>query len=82
MSEEFLHGVEIVEIDDGTRPIETARSSVIGLIGTAPNSESAETATLTTGTELLDNAILWTATSSGVGGNSIGVYLKARELNR
>lgn len=82
MSEEFLHGVEIVEIDDGTRPIETARSSVIGLIGTAPNSESAETATLTTGTELLDNAILWTATSSGVGGNSIGVYLKARGLSK
>lgn len=32
----FHHGVEIVEIDDGIRPIQTARSSVIGIVGTAP----------------------------------------------
>ena len=32
----FHHGVEIVEIDDGIRPIQAARSSVIGLVGTAP----------------------------------------------
>lgn len=37
MSEAFHHGVEIVEIDDGLRPIQTARSSVIGIVGTAPN---------------------------------------------
>ncbi|NCC97562.1 MAG: phage tail protein, partial [Synergistales bacterium] len=36
MPEQFLHGVEIVEIEDGTRPIRTVRSAVIGLIGTAP----------------------------------------------
>lgn len=35
----FLHGVEVVEIDTGTRPIQTARSSVIGLIGTAPEAD-------------------------------------------
>ncbi len=33
--ENFYHGVEVVEIDDGIRPISTVRSSVIGLIGTA-----------------------------------------------
>lgn len=33
----FLHGVEVIEIDTGTRPIQTVRSSVIGLIGTAPD---------------------------------------------
>lgn len=38
-NDEFLHGVEIIEIDDGTRPIEIARSSVIGLIGTAPDAD-------------------------------------------
>ncbi len=32
----FLHGIEVVEIDVGTRPIETPKSSVIGLVGTAP----------------------------------------------
>jgi len=36
MPEQFLHGVEVVEIDTGTRPIRTVRSSVIGLVGTAP----------------------------------------------
>ena len=37
MAEAFHHGVEIVEIDDGIRPIQTARSSVIGVVGTAPD---------------------------------------------
>lgn len=36
----FLHGVEVVEIDTGTRPIRTARASVIGLIGTAPDADA------------------------------------------
>ncbi|MEO0443460.1 MAG: phage tail sheath C-terminal domain-containing protein [Pseudomonadota bacterium] len=31
----FLHGVEVVEIDGGPRPISTVASSVIGLVGTA-----------------------------------------------
>ena len=40
MSEQFLHGVEVVEIDDGARPIRTVRSSVIGLIGTAAQADA------------------------------------------
>lgn len=32
----FLHGVEVVQIDDGLRPIQTVKSSIIGLVGTAP----------------------------------------------
>ena len=36
MTETFLHGVEVLEIDAGPRPIRTARSSVIGIVGTAP----------------------------------------------
>lgn len=39
MPEQFLHGVEVVEIDSGPRPIRTVRSSVIGLIGTAPDAD-------------------------------------------
>ncbi|WP_315751387.1 phage tail sheath C-terminal domain-containing protein [Bradyrhizobium sp. SZCCHNS3055] len=34
---DFLHGVETVVVDSGPRPIQTVRSSVIGLIGTAPD---------------------------------------------
>ena len=37
----FLHGVEVVEIDSGARPIQTVRSSVVGLVGTAPEAEAA-----------------------------------------
>lgn len=32
----FLHGVEVVEIQDGLRPIRTVRTGIIGLVGTAP----------------------------------------------
>lgn len=39
MSEDFLHGTEVIDIDSGPRPISTVRTSVIGLIGTAPNAD-------------------------------------------
>jgi len=42
MSEQFLHGVQVVEILDGSRPIQTVRSSVIGIIGTAPDADAAQ----------------------------------------
>ena len=35
----FLHGVELVDVDAGPRPIEGAASSVIGLVGTAFDGE-------------------------------------------
>lgn len=35
----FLHGVETTELDEGLRPIALADSSVIGLIGTAPDAD-------------------------------------------
>lgn len=41
MAESFLHGVEVIEIDAGPRPIQTARSGVIGIVGTAPNADAA-----------------------------------------
>lgn len=40
MAETFLHGIETIEIDDGIRPVRTVRSSVIGLIGTAPDADA------------------------------------------
>ena len=41
MSTDYLHGIETLEISDGIRPIQTVRSSVIGLIGTAPDADAA-----------------------------------------
>ncbi|MEM6602497.1 MAG: phage tail sheath C-terminal domain-containing protein [Pseudomonadota bacterium] len=39
MSEQFLDGVEVINIDNGSRPVQTIRSFVLGLIGTAPNAD-------------------------------------------
>lgn len=39
MATDFLHGVEVVTIDDGSRPIQTASSSIIGIVGTAPRAD-------------------------------------------
>lgn len=56
MPETFLHGVEVVQIDDGPRPIRTVRSAVIGLIGTAPDADATafplNTPVLVTGSRL------------------------------
>jgi phage tail sheath protein FI len=41
MSTDFLHGLEVLEINDGSRTISIASSSVIGIIGTAPNADPA-----------------------------------------
>lgn len=42
MPANFLHGVEVVELTQGVRPLQTVRSAVIGLIGTAPNADATE----------------------------------------
>lgn len=42
MPEQFLHGVEVIQTDDGIRPIRTVKSSVIGLVGTAPDADADE----------------------------------------
>ncbi|ENN91152.1 phage tail sheath protein FI [Bartonella bovis 91-4] len=39
MASGFLHGVEVIENDDGTRPITPVQSAVIGIVGTAPNAD-------------------------------------------
>jgi len=42
MPDQFLHGVEVVQIDTGLRPIRTAKSSIIGFVGTAPAADVTE----------------------------------------
>lgn len=41
MAEQYLHGAEVVEIDGGARPIKTAQSGIIGLVGTAEEADAA-----------------------------------------
>jgi len=37
---DFLHGCEVLEINNGARPIKVVKSSVIGLVGTAPDADN------------------------------------------
>ncbi len=39
MTEQFLHGVNVIEVTSGARTVRTAKSSVIGVIGTAPEAD-------------------------------------------
>ncbi len=39
MAVTYLHGLETIELDDGLRPVQTVKSSIIGVIGTAPNAD-------------------------------------------
>lgn len=41
MSEPFLHGVQVVEVNDGSRTVAVAATSVIGIVGTAPRADAA-----------------------------------------
>ncbi|PTE15912.1 phage tail sheath subtilisin-like domain-containing protein [Pseudogemmobacter blasticus] len=70
MPEQFLHGIETVEIDDGLRPIQTVKSSIIGLVGTAPaadiNTFPLDTPVLVTGPRL--------AAKLGVEGTLLDAY--------
>ena len=71
----FLHGVEVIEVDDGSRPIQTVRSAVIGLVGTAPLSAAALAATLTLGSAVLSDGVVLTAKALGTEGNAISIEL-------
>lgn len=41
MSVDYHHGVRVVEINNGTRPIRTIQTSIIGLVATAPDADPA-----------------------------------------
>lgn len=41
MPDSFLHGVEVITIDDGVRTISVPSTSVIGVVGTAPRADVA-----------------------------------------
>lgn len=38
----FINGIETIEVDDGIRPVQTVRSAVIGVVGTAPDADAAK----------------------------------------
>lgn len=76
---QFLHGVEVIEIDDGSRPIITVKSAVIGLIGTAPDASAATAAFITIGSEALNDCFRITAKKAGREGNAISVEIQSSD---
>ena len=74
MADHFLHGIELVEIEDGGRTVRTVKSSVIGLVGTAPDAAPARHATLTVGTG--DASFTVRAKQAGIVGNSLRLELR------
>lgn len=77
---DFLHGVRTLEYDDGTKEISTVDISVIGIVGTAPDSIGATSATLATGSTLADNYITWTVEEPGSNGNSYSLEIVAGDI--
>ncbi|WP_269497216.1 phage tail sheath subtilisin-like domain-containing protein [Castellaniella sp. S9] len=77
MPEQFLHGVEVIELDYGARPISTVRSSVIGLIGTAPNARAQATAALALSGTASDTTIEYEAVAPGALGNNISIRYRS-----
>ncbi len=40
MAQDYHHGVRVVEINEGTRPIRTVATAVIGLVATGPEADA------------------------------------------
>jgi phage tail sheath protein FI len=72
MPETFLHGVEVLEVDTGARPIRSVRSSVIGLVGTAIGDGVGATVTIGT-----SNASLAFTGSQELGAEGNAIQVRA-----
>lgn len=68
-----LHGVRTKEVDTATKATATVNMSVIGLVGTAPEAIPGIAASITTGSTIMDTAIVFTASSVGFDGNQLRV---------
>jgi len=73
MTTDFLHGVEVLDIDVSTNPIRTVQSSVIGIVGTANGALGANQAQLIVGTEADNTGLVYTAVTAGARLNNAAV---------
>ena len=76
MSDQYFHGVKVIEITDGPRAVRTLASSVIGLVGTAPDAQGVATAALVQGTVAANNGITYTAAATGQAGNNVSLTIR------
>lgn len=64
-----LHGVESIELTNGTVAVQTVETAVIGLVGTAPDAVPATNATGVAGSVLLGTQLQFNAVAVGRAGN-------------
>ena len=81
MSASFFHGARVTESADGLSPIQPVSTSVIGIVGTAPDSATAASAVLTLGTVVANNALTFTAKNAGALGKQISVAFRNPAAN-
>lgn len=75
MPADYHHGVRVIEINEGTRPIRTISTAVIGLIATAPDAAPEVKAALTIGD------LTFTSKLYGALGNEISIHLRDPKAN-
>lgn len=74
---DYHHGVRVLEINEGTRPIRTIQTAIIGLVGTAPDAETALAANTTIAFTAANTGVVFTAAEAGEAGNDIRIrYVK------
>lgn len=75
MPADYHHGVRVIEVNDGPRPIRTTESAVIGVIVTAPDAQPALAASVTIGSAAADTGLVISAANAGLPGNLITLTL-------
>lgn len=70
---DYHHGIRVVEINEGTRPIRTVATAVIGLVATAPNAAAGVAAETLIDFAAVNSGVTYTAATPGTDGNAIRV---------
>jgi phage tail sheath protein FI len=70
---DYHHGIRVLEINSGSRPIRTVSTAVIGLVATAPSAAAGIEASTTIDFAAVNSGAVFTAAAAGSDGNQIRV---------
>ena len=73
MAQDYHHGVRVVEVNEGTRPIRTVSTAVIGMVATATDAAAGVAATLFVDFAATGSGVTYTGAAAGTNGNGIRV---------
>lgn len=79
----FLHGAEVIEVNDGVRSISTVKMAVVGIAVQSALAAGAVAASLTLGSAALGDDLTFTAKTAGQDGNKINITIaETTEANK